>query len=56
MDYFHSIALFYDRIVIAPEYRPVQIIYDNCPASHDRIRLVRMYTDRKGSTVLDQRL
>ncbi len=56
MDNLHSIGFFYYNIVIAPKYRPVQIVYDDYPPCHNRIRFLRMQTNRKGATVLDQRL
>lgn len=34
MDYLHSIALFYYRVVLTPKYRPVQVVNDDCPSRH----------------------
>ncbi len=54
MDDLHSIAFFYDSVVITSEYGPVQIIDEYGPPRHGRIRVMRMYTDRKCARIFYQ--
>lgn len=34
MNNLHPIDFFYDNVVLAPKYRPVQIVYDDYPPRH----------------------